>query len=170
MTSAFCQQASQNARRRVEDDIENIVLWVQSLAKEHKTLRTWEQFLFCDFLAYLAFRTAVRTGDFMLRLHALRRIAPIFCITGKDRYQFLVAEHLKEIAQMPLSEFKILSELFSVSLAQSRIGLDETQEIVNRLFKTVTKKIIPTTVEKLAPVAELREAAQFEVSGSWARM
>lgn len=35
----------------------------------------------------------------MLRLAAFRRIAPIFYITGKDRYQFLVADHLAEVAR-----------------------------------------------------------------------
>lgn len=78
----------------------------------------------------MAFRTAFRTGDFMLRLAAIRRIAPIFHITGKDRHQFLVADHLAEMARMSESDMKVMCELFSVSLsddAWARLALDERE-------------------------------------------
>ncbi|CAB1115324.1 unnamed protein product [Ectocarpus sp. CCAP 1310/34] len=117
--------------------------------------------------AYIAFRTALRTGNFNLRCDALRRIAKVFYITGKDRYQFLVADHLAEMAILPESDRKVIAELFSVALGPdvfARIGLDERQEVANRFYKTMTKRIVSSFIEKLAPIAQLREEAliQFE--------
>ncbi|CAM9980445.1 unnamed protein product, partial [Ectocarpus sp. 12 AP-2014] len=108
-----------------------VVEWIKKRAAEHKTFALWEQFLLHDFPAYMTFRTALRTGDFMLRLDALGRIAPIFYITGKDRYQFLVVDHLAEMSRMSESDLKVMAELFSVSLSKdacARLGLDERQE------------------------------------------
>ncbi|CAB1101110.1 unnamed protein product [Ectocarpus sp. CCAP 1310/34] len=60
---------------------------------------------------------------------------------------------------------RVVSELFSVSLGPdtfARIGLDERQEVANRLYKTLTKRILSSTIEKLAPSAQLREVANFD--------
>lgn len=57
---------------------DGIVEWIKERARDHKTFSLWAHFLLHDFPAYMTFRTALRTGDFMLPLDALRRIAPIF--------------------------------------------------------------------------------------------
>ncbi|CAN0546305.1 unnamed protein product, partial [Ectocarpus sp. 12 AP-2014] len=148
-----------------EDADSMVVEWIKKRAAEHKTFALWEQFLLHDFPAYMTFRTALRTGDFMLRLDALGRIAPIFYITGKDRYQFLVVDHLAEMSRMSESDLKVMAELFSVSLSKdacARLGLDERQEVANRMYKTLTKRILPSFIHKLAPTAQLQEIAEFE--------
>ncbi|CAB1107685.1 unnamed protein product [Ectocarpus sp. CCAP 1310/34] len=147
-----------------EDADSMVVAWIKKRAAEHKTFALWQQFLLHDFPAYMAFRTALRTGDFMLRLDALRRIAPIFYITGKDRYQFLVVD-LAEMSRMSESDLKVIVKLFSVSLSKdacARLGLDERQGLTNRMYKTLTKRILPSFIHKLAPTAVLREIAEFE--------
>lgn len=148
-----------------ELDTDALLDWVKRRAREDKTFVLWAQFLLHDFPAYLTFRFALRTGDFKLRCDALRRIAPIFFITGKDRYQFLVVDHLVELARMSESDWKVVGELFSVSLSNSafaRIGLDERQEVANRFFKTLTKRILSSFIDKLGPIAQLREVAELE--------
>ena len=108
----------------------------------------------------------MRTGDFKLRLAALRRIAPIFCGYGKDRYQWLVSVHLSHMARMTDDDMKALSHMFSTSLggdAHARIGLDERQEFANRLYKGSTMKITKLFVCKLAAIVTLRERALAEV-------
>ncbi|CAM9775397.1 unnamed protein product [Pylaiella littoralis] len=157
----------EGTRMEVDRHADGVVEWMEARAKEHKTFCLWKQFLLHDYPAYLTFRVALRTGDFMLRLDALRRIAPIFFIVGKDRYQVLLIDHLMEMARMSKSDLKVMSELFSVNLgkdAYARIGLDERQEVANRLFKTLTKRIISSSLEKMAPRAQLREEAilQYE--------
>ncbi|CAN0169521.1 unnamed protein product, partial [Ectocarpus sp. 13 AM-2016] len=87
--------------RPVEEDtvVDGVVRWIVARAESHKTFAAWKQFLLHDYPAYIAFRTALRTGNFRLRLEGLRRIAPIFFITGKDKYQFLVVDHLTEVSR-----------------------------------------------------------------------
>lgn len=146
---------------------DGVVEWIEARAKEHKTFFLWRRFLLHDYPAYLTFRIALRTGDFMLRLDALRRIAPIFFITGKDRYQNLVIDHLMEMARWSEEVLKVMSELFSVKLGKdacARLGLDERQEVANRFIKTLTARILSSSLEKMASRAQLREEAmlQFE--------
>ena len=78
--------------------------------------KLWAQFLLEDYPAYLAPRTTLRTGDFKLRLAAIRRIAAVFCGYGKDRYQWLVSVHLADMTRMIEDDFKALSYLLSTSL------------------------------------------------------
>ena len=148
-----------------ELDMDSLLGWVKRRAEGGKSFKLWEQFLMRDFPAYITFRLALRTGDFKLRCDALRRIAPIFFITGKDRYQFLVVDHLIEMARMSESDWKVVGELFSVSLSKdafSRLGLDERQEVANRFFKTLTRRILGSFIDKLGPIAQLREVAELE--------
>ncbi|CAM9678275.1 unnamed protein product, partial [Sphacelaria rigidula] len=150
-----------------KEDIPAIRAWVRARAENHKSFRVWESFVLHYYPAYMAFRTGLRTGNFLLRLAGLRRMADIFCVTGKDRYQWLVVLHLMHMAQMPESDLKIVEQLFSVTLRDNRswarVGLDERQEMANRFFKKLVNKKIPTAVEKLAPIAECRDAAEQEV-------
>ena len=104
----------------------------------------WAQFLLEDYPAYLALRTTLRTGNFKLRLTAIRRIAPVLCGYGKDQYQWLVSVHLADMVRMTEDGYKALSYLFFTSLggdAFARIGLDEKQEVANRLYKGALMKI-----------------------------
>ncbi|CAN0051494.1 unnamed protein product, partial [Ectocarpus sp. 4 AP-2014] len=73
--------------RSVGDDevVHGVIRWIEARAEAHKTFAVWKQFLLHDYPAYIAFRTALRTGNFRLRLDALRRIAPICYIIGKDK-------------------------------------------------------------------------------------
>ncbi|CAB1105871.1 unnamed protein product [Ectocarpus sp. CCAP 1310/34] len=142
------------------DDFRRIV----ARAESHKTFAVWKQFLLHDYPAYIAFRTALRTGNFRLRLVGLRRITSIF-ITGKDKYQFLVVDNLTEVSRYSRNDMSVVSKRFSISLGShtfARIGLDERQEVSNRLYKTLTKRILSSTIEKLAPIAQLREVAIFD--------
>ncbi|CAB1117544.1 unnamed protein product [Ectocarpus sp. CCAP 1310/34] len=130
--------------RPVEEDkvVDGVVRWIVARAESHKTFAVWEQFLLHDYPAYIAFHTALRTGNFSLRLEGLRRIAPIFFIAGEDKYQFLVVGHLTEVSRYSRNDMRVVSDLFFVSLGPdmfARIGLDERQEGSNRLYKALTK-------------------------------
>ena len=76
--------------------------------------------------------------NFKLRLAALRRIAPIFCGYGKDRYQWLVSVHLADMTWMTKDDMASVSCLFTTSLggdAFALVGLDEKQEVANRTLQ-----------------------------------
>ena len=111
--------------------------WINVQAEEHQTFKLWAQFLLEDYPAYLALSIGLSTGDFKLRLAALRRIAPVCCGYGKDWYQWLVSVHLADMTKMTDDDFKALPSLFSTSLggdAFARFGLDEKQKVANRLY------------------------------------
>ena len=113
----MCYKEIDGEERRHRADVEDeVLIWMERRAKEHHTFGMWLDFLVKDFPAYTAFRTAVRTGDFKLRMAAFRRLAPLFCITGKDRYQSLAAHRLFDLAAMPDSDLRVLSEIFSVGV------------------------------------------------------
>ena len=60
--------------------------WIDAQAEEHQTFKLWAQFLVEDYPAYLALRIGLRTGDFKLRLAALRGAVPVFFRYGEDRW------------------------------------------------------------------------------------
>lgn len=65
---------------------------------------------------------------------SFRRLAPPFCITGKDLPQNLAAHHLFDLAAMPDSDLEMLSEFFSASARGdpfAGVDLDERQEMSN---------------------------------------
>lgn len=65
------------------------------------------------------------------------------------------------------NDFWILAERFSTTLGGSsfaRIGLDERQEVANRLYKTVTLNITSQFVSTLLVFVGLREKALEEVT------
>ena len=143
---------------------EGICGLVQGRAKVHKCFAIWYFFLFPDYPAYMAFRTTLCAGDFLLRVNASPHRTHLLH-HRKNLYHFLCAHHLQEVARFSPSDLKVAAELFSVGLrfdAQERIRLDERQKVANWLFKTVTKKISSSAPPKLAPVTQPREVAQFD--------
>lgn len=139
LAEEFRRIAKKVKLRARREDICAIRARVRARAKKHKSFRVWESFVLHYYPAYMAFRTGLRTGNFLLGLAGLRRMAAISCVTSKDRYQWLVVLHLMYTAQMPESDLKIVEQLFSVALRDNRdwmrMGLDERQEIANRFFK-----------------------------------
>lgn len=87
-------------------------------------------FLLKVFPPYISLKAAVRTGNFKLQISALRRIAPIICMTGEDRNQSLAAHHLLDVAAMPdgvldvLSVRTVLREYARQSLGWQSFDLD----------------------------------------------
>ena len=70
--------------------------------------------------------------------------------------------HLADVARMTDDDFKALSYIFSTSLggdAFSRFGLDEKQEVANKLYKGAVMKITRTYVRKMAAIVEMRKKA-----------
>ena len=66
------------------------------------------------------------------------------------------------MARMTDDDFKALSYLFSTSLggdAFARVGLDEKQEVANRLYKGAVMKITRSYVREMAAIVEAREKA-----------
>lgn len=110
--------------------------WMEQCSSVDKTFLPWCRFALRDYTAHMALKPALRTGTFKLRLPALRRIAPIFCGHGKDRYQWLSVVHLSHMAWTMDNDMEASSHPFSTPLTENplaRLGLDEQQEFEDKL-------------------------------------
>ena len=148
--------------RQAADMERRILDWIKAQAEEHQTFKLWARFLLKDYSAYLTLRTALRTGDFKLCWAVIRRIAPVFCGYGKDRYQWLVSVQLANMARLTEDDFKGLSYLLSTSLdgnVFARVGLNENQVFKTRPYKGAVMKITRAYVRKMAAMVEARELA-----------
>ncbi|CAN0353272.1 unnamed protein product, partial [Pylaiella littoralis] len=106
---------------------------------KHKTFGQWVDLIVADGMAYLAVCIAIRTGDFVLREAALRRIAPLFLGYNKHLYHALCIRHLADVAMLSPAERLFMSETFSLSLSSvpgKNTALDEIQEMtMNKDFQ-----------------------------------
>lgn len=81
-----------------------------------------------DLPACVALKAALGTGNFALRIAALRRVAPIFRGHGNARYEWLLLVHLSRMARTTVKVVEALTHLFSTPLTGSpraRVGVDE---------------------------------------------
>lgn len=148
------------------DIVKDVIPWLRATSVNHKTLRLWVDFLLHDYPAYLAFRTAARTGDYKLRCAAIREIAYIFAATGKNRYQELCAWHLMDLARMTDEGMKAASCVLTASFSGddfANVHLDEFMEMMNRIVKQALTKITPEFTVKLAPITDSRAEACAEI-------
>lgn len=148
-------------------DIEQAVVpWLQKRAETHTTLRFWLPFLLDYFPAYIAFRTATRTGDYRLRTATFRELAPILTVIGKVRYQRVFENHIGHVTRMTDGDFRAAGTRFCATHSGCRfshVALDESQEMSNRIVKSTIGRITPGFVEKLGPISESRKAAMAAV-------
>lgn len=61
----------------------------------------WDSFIHRDALAYIMLFVAIRTGNWHLRIGALKKMAPLFHAFDRPTYLRLVPRHLLDVLQMP---------------------------------------------------------------------
>lgn len=134
---------------------------------EHKSFGVFTRFLLDDGMAYLSLYVSIRIGDFDLREAALRQIAPLFLVNGKDKYHELAMQHLRELAGMTPSQRTFASQIFSLSLAGNAAknqGLDEIQEtMMNREIKTSANRGDVRYLQTLAWTLQAKHACRKDV-------
>ena len=134
-----------------------VIPWLERKAQDHKTLRFWVNFLLDDMPPYIAIRVGIRSGNLELRLAGIREFAPFFTGTGKDRYQWVMAHFLTDLARMPADDLTVLEGVTSASWAGrefANLALDESMEMLNRVIKQSLAKVTPGYTKKLAPIVE----------------
>ena len=155
------------ATKRQAANTENLIpQWIKATTDEHQTFMFLAQFRLKDYPVYLAFRTALCTEGFKLRWGALQRLAPVFFGHDKDLYQCFVSVHLEFMARMTDDDHKAMSPLIANSLGTdvfARIGLDEKQEIANKLYKGTVMSITTSYVRKMGAIVSAREVNLSEV-------
>ena len=137
----FPQSANQaNAHRNLEEmtdtvnelhAISDFESYKSSEAKQNPTLKFWMQFLLKDGLAYVALYLAMRSGNWELRVAALKLMGPLFNAYDRPKYSKLLPLHIQEMSSIPVD---ILSHLksgkFTVSILVMQLALTKGTKCV----------------------------------------
>ena len=126
-----------------------------AMAERDDTWRFWVDFYFQHMTSYIGLWVAVRTGNWDLRVAAIKAAAPLFHAFDRTYYLRLLPHHLAHVASMP-GEIKaqFQSGSFSVSLSSnafSSVGLDECHEMcINKDLKAAIVHPRPEYIDRLA--------------------
>lgn len=97
------------------------------------TANFWSQFVFQDCYAYVALFLAIRSGNWDLRMAAIKSMAPLFAAFDRVKYQKLIAMHIVDMLSLPTDTLSHLqSGGFTVSIKGRpchSIGIDEAHEM-----------------------------------------
>lgn len=101
--------------------------------KKDETLKFWGQFVLQDCVAYIALYLAIRTGNWKLRMAAIKSMAALFTAYDRQKYQKLIPQHINDLMTIPSDTLTHLeSGGFTVSLKGHpchSVGVDEAHEM-----------------------------------------
>ena len=170
----FPQSANQeNAHRNLNEMIDtieevyafrNFESYMNSEAKQNPTLKFWLQFLLKDCLAYLALYLAMRSGNWVLRMAALKQMGPLFTAYDRQKYSKLIPLHIQEMFSLPTDILAHLQEgKFTVSIlgrACHSIGIDEGHEMcINKDCKEYITRPSAENMSRMAAFLPVRAKA-----------
>ena len=138
---------------------EEFVKFCHQMSDTYETFKFWHQFLVKDCLCYINLWLAIRTGDWNLRLCALKSMAPLFHAFDRQNYSYLIPCHLSQLHSLPeyvLDHFKRGAFVSSLTGANfSQVALDEAHEmLINKDVKTAFSEHLPQHVEKISATLE----------------
>lgn len=127
----------------------------QMMCQSSETYQLWDNFIHRDGMVYVLFFVAVRTGNWQLRIAALKMMAPLFHAFDRSTYMRLVPRHLGEVLGMDRSLLSHLAAggfVASISGTPNRsVGHDENHEMmINKEIKMSTRKPVPSIMDRLA--------------------
>ena len=94
---AECVEAQQHFFTHVVQPIkEEFLSFCHLMCEKYKTFRFWNQYLVKDCLCYINLWLAIRTGNWDLRISALKSMAPLFQAFDRQNYSFLIPCHLSQ--------------------------------------------------------------------------
>ena len=132
--------------------------------EKDEMLKFWGQFVLQDCYAYVALFLAVRSGNWKLRIAAIKSMAALFTAFDRQKYQKLIPQHLVDIMTVPsevISNFE--SGEFTVSLLGRpchSIGIDEAHEMcINKDCKQYITKPSEDYINRTALFLPVRAEA-----------
>ncbi len=131
------------------------------MAETDETWRFWVQFTFQDAVAYIGLFLGSRSGDWDLRIAALKQMAPIFSAFDHPNYQKLIGRHIADVLCMPslvLSMFQQGAFVVSVSgKVWHFVGIDEAHGmLINRSCKASIVRPNPDYINRIARYIPVR--------------
>jgi len=129
--------------------------YLQQRESENNTVKFWCEFLFRTGVAYIALYFAVRSGQWHLRMAAIKLMAAIFTAFDRTKYQQLIPQHIRDMCNLP-ADVRANFEKggFTVSLLGRpghSIGIDEAHKMcINRECKESISVMKSCTILKLS--------------------
>ncbi len=141
--------------REIGSDASDFESYMSNESEQNPTLKFWLQFLFKDYLAYLALYLAMRSGNWDLRMAAIKLMGPLFTAFDRPKYSKLIPLHIKEMLSVPADILSHLKEgRFTVSIlgrACHSIGIDEAHEMcINKDCKEYITRPSAENMSRLA--------------------
>ena len=128
--------------------------FIQTMAASDDTWRFWIEFVFEDAMAYIMLFLAMRSGNWQLRMAAIKLMVPLFTAFDHNTYQKVIAQHLADVLIMLpniLTMFQQGAFVVSIRGREWRsVGLDEAHEmLINKQCKTTIVKPTPDYINRL---------------------
>ena len=135
------------------------------LGSGDETYRFWWTFTNRDMMSYIMLYLSMRTGNWELRVAALKKMAPLFHAFDRPMYLRLIPIHLHDLLNMPDVLLTHLKEGgFAVSITGSpgeSLGADESHEsLINRDVKMALHVADPQLMDRLALYLPYRAMGQ----------
>ena len=129
--------------------------FLSSICLKQDTVLFWHDYITKNCLAYIALYTAMRNGDWFLRIAAIKTMAAIFSAYDRPIYQVLVPQHLADMLSFPPTVLHHLKKgAISVRLTKTTghaVGLDELHEMkINRDAKFAIVRPSDGLIDKMA--------------------
>ena len=135
----------------------------ETMAQKHSTFKFWDQFLKKDCFCYLSLWLAIRSGNWDLRLAALKEMVSLFHAFDRYNYAQLIPLHLNMINGLPdyiISDFKNGAFVNSISgIPFSSVAFDEAHEMkINKDCKMSISRSLPQpqSMDKVAATIQYR--------------
>ena len=129
--------------------------FVETLCSHQQTCQFWYEYITVNSLVYMALFIAIRNGDWVLRMTAIKLMAAVFSAFDRPIYQRLVPQHLADLLCFPAPILQHLQKgAISVRLTKSRghtVGLDEAHEMkINKDAKFSVVRPSKELMEKIS--------------------
>lgn len=136
----------------MDDDFKS---FIDGKAEVDDTWHFWVNFIFEDGMAYIALFMAIRSGNWNLRMAALKLMAADFAAYDHPNYQKLITQHIMDVLHMPEELVQYLQGGgFALSITGRpfhSVGLDECHEmLINRHVKEAIVRPSPDYISRVA--------------------
>ena len=115
--------------------------YVKSMGKKDPNWQFWGEFILENCFAYVSLFFAVRSGNWKLRVAALKNMAPLFCAFDRPTYRKILPQHLADCLLLPSDISQSFADgNFVISINSTSwhlVALDEAHEmLINRDCKS----------------------------------
>ena len=109
-------------------------IYIVAISGKDPNWHFWAEFIQVNCYAYIALFCAVQSGNWHLRLGALKLMAPLFCAFDRPTYWRVIPQHLADCILLPTDTSSLFSEgVFSISITGRpwhSVGIDESHEML----------------------------------------